>query len=131
MKWFKWWFLRKIIPNKNVIRKKHKFRSNDSTNPIKAFRILERYLKCKKALLILKWRESIKHWGKEQVKILGNSFLIQIYLSSLDSRILRLDSPYRHDLKCYSTEEGKCLKNIVSFLKGLLQFQLLLLLLLC
>lgn len=34
--------------------------------------------------------------------------------------MLRLHSTYRHDLKCYSSDEGRCQKTAAAFLKGLL-----------
>ena len=78
-----------------------------------------------KALLILKWGGTLTHSGIEQGKLLGNTFRFQIYPSSLGdgTGIVRLHNTYRHDLKCYSAEEGRCLKTAASFLKGLLQFQ--------
>ena len=83
----------------------------------------EKKIRVTKALLILKWGGTITHSGIEQSQLLGNTFRYQIYPSSLgDGGILRLHSTYRHDLKCYSAEEGRCLKTAASFLKGLLQF---------
>ena len=37
--------------------------------------------------------------------------------------LLRLHSTYRHDLKCYTSDEGRCQKTAASFLKGLLDFE--------
>lgn len=37
--------------------------------------------------------------------------------------LLRLHSTYRHDLKCYTSDEGRCQKTAASFLKGLLEFE--------
>ena len=34
---------------------------------------------------------------------------------------MRLHSTFQHDLKCYSSEEGRSLKTAAAFLKGLLQ----------
>ena len=34
--------------------------------------------------------------------------------------LLRLHSTYRHDLKCYTSDEGRCQKTAAAFLKGLL-----------
>lgn len=36
--------------------------------------------------------------------------------------LLRLHSTYRHDLKCYTSDEGRCQKTAAAFLKGLLEF---------
>ena len=37
--------------------------------------------------------------------------------------LLRLHSTYRHDLKCYTSDEGRCQKTAAAFLKGLLQLE--------
>ena len=74
-------------------------------------------------VVILKWGGFLTHTGIEQARILGKTFRVTLYPSSDDeqSGLLRLHSTYRHDLKCYSADEGRCLKTAASFLKGLLQ----------
>jgi inositol hexakisphosphate/diphosphoinositol-pentakisphosphate kinase len=37
-----------------------------------------------------------------------------------DGGLLRLHSTYRHDLKCFTSDEGRCAKTAAAFLKGLL-----------
>ena len=37
--------------------------------------------------------------------------------------LLRLHATYRHDLKVYTSDEGRCQKTAASFLKGLLQIE--------
>ena len=37
--------------------------------------------------------------------------------------LLRLHSTYRHDLKCYTSDEGRCQKTAAAFLKGLLYLE--------
>ena len=78
-------------------------------------------IKVTKALMILKWGGNLTHAGIEQAKLLGNTFRVQMYPSTDGSGLLRLHSTYRHDLKCYSSEEGRCLMTAASFLQGLLQ----------
>ena len=77
------------------------------------------------ALMILKWGGNITHAGIEQAKLLGNTFRVQMYPSNLGdgSGLLRLHSTYRHDLKCYSSDEGRCLKTAAAFLQGLLSLE--------
>ena len=74
------------------------------------------------ALMIIKWGGNITHAGIEQAKLLGTTFRVQMYPSNLGdgSGLLRLHSTYRHDLKCYSSDEGRCLKTAAAFLTGLL-----------
>ena len=79
-----------------------------------------------KALMIMKWGGHITHSGIEQAKLLGNTFRYQFYPPGKNDRgegLLRLHNTYRHDLKCYSSEEGRCLKSAAAFLQGLLQLE--------
>lgn len=77
------------------------------------------------ALFIFKWGGDITHSGIEQAKLLGNTFRVQMYPSyaGYGDGLLRLHSTYRHDLKCYSADEGRCLKTSAAFLQGLLQLE--------
>ena len=79
-----------------------------------------------KALMIMKWGGHITHSGIEQAKLLGNTFRYQFYPPGNYDKgegLLRLHNTYRHDLKCYSSEEGRCLKSAAAFLQGLLQLE--------
>ena len=79
-----------------------------------------------KALMIMKWGGHITHSGIEQAKLLGNTFRYQFYPTGNKEKgegLLRLHNTYRHDLKCYSSEEGRCLKSAAAFLQGLLQLE--------
>ena len=40
-----------------------------------------------------------------------------------DQNFLSLHSSYRHDLKTYSSDEGRCIKTAASFLKGFLNIE--------
>mmetsp|Transcript_4587 Transcript_4587/g.3088 ORF Transcript_4587/g.3088 Transcript_4587/m.3088 type:complete len:139 (+) Transcript_4587:2156-2572(+) len=47
-----------------------------------------------------------------------------MYVNSGESDgLLRLHSTYRHDLKCYTSDEGRCQKTSAAFLKGLLYLE--------
>ena len=78
-----------------------------------------------KALMIMKWGGHITHSGIEQAKKLGTMFRYMFYPSANNNGegLLRLHNTYRHDLKCYSSEEGRCLKSAAAFLQGLLQLE--------
>lgn len=43
-----------------------------------------------------------------------------MYIEDKSGGLLRLHSTYRHDLKCYTSDEGRCQKTAAAFLKGLL-----------
>ena len=79
--------------------------------------------KIEEALFIIKWGGRITHSGIKQTKLLGNTFRTQLYLSNklTGEDLLRLHSTFQHDLKCYSSEEGRSLKTAAAFLQGLLQ----------
>ena len=80
-------------------------------------------IKVTQALLILKWGGSLTHAGIEQAYTLGSTFC-RLYPSNQENDedgLIRLHMTYRHDLKCYSADEGRCLKTSASFLKGLLK----------
>ena len=83
----------------------------------------KKIMKVTKALLILKWGGSLTHAGIEQAYKLGRTFLCRLYPSNQENEdgLIRLHLTYRHDLKCYSADEGRCLKTSASFLKGLLK----------
>ena len=84
---------------------------------------IKKKYKIEEALFIIKWGGRITHSGIKQTKLLGNTFRIQLYLGnkSTGEDLLRLHSTFQHDLKCYSSEEGRSLKTAAAFLKGLLQ----------
>eukprot|EP00826_Nyctotherus_ovalis_P005232 TRINITY_DN11173_c0_g1_i2.p1 TRINITY_DN11173_c0_g1~~TRINITY_DN11173_c0_g1_i2.p1 ORF type:complete len:366 (+),score=99.00 TRINITY_DN11173_c0_g1_i2:1832-2929(+) len=75
------------------------------------------------ALLVLKWGGELTHAGIQQAENLGKTFRVSIYPSSKGMGLLRLHSTYRHDLKCYSSDEGRCMMTAASFLKGLLDLE--------
>lgn len=43
-----------------------------------------------------------------------------MYIQYESECLLRLHSTYRHDLKCYTSDEGRCQVTAAAFLKGLL-----------
>ena len=75
--------------------------------------------KVTKALFILKWGGDITHTGLKQAEAFGQFFREHFYINSKEG-LLRLHSTYRHDLKIYSADEGRCQQTAASFTKGLL-----------
>ena len=131
-------FYTKIFQIKMVLEKKINFDGltrKIQMKPLKSEEILDekgnKIKKITQALMILKWGGSLTHAGIEQARKLGNTFLYRLYPININQNnqnnqnkslgLLRLHSTYRHDLKCYSADEGRCLKTAASFLKGLLQ----------
>jgi len=73
------------------------------------------------AVFVLKWGGELTHSGVNQAQELGKSFREKMYNEDEgNGGLLRLHSTYRHDLKCYTSDEGRCQKTAAAFLKGLL-----------
>ena len=123
-------FYTKIFQIKMVLERKLNFDGltrKIQMKPLKYTEIMDengnKKNKISKVLIILKWGGFLTHAGIDQAKLLGKTFRVTLYPSSDTEQngLLRLHSTYRHDLKCYSADEGRCLKTAASFLKGLLQ----------
>ncbi|KDO29022.1 hypothetical protein SPRG_06077 [Saprolegnia parasitica CBS 223.65] len=64
----------------------------------------------------------LTHSGIQQAETLGQHFR-QIMYPGGDGGLLRLHSTYRHDLKIYTSDEGRVQKTAASFAKGLLELE--------
>eukprot|EP00512_Aurantiochytrium_limacinum_P001106 CAMPEP_0171485940 /NCGR_PEP_ID=MMETSP0958-20121227/816_1 /TAXON_ID=87120 /ORGANISM="Aurantiochytrium limacinum, Strain ATCCMYA-1381" /LENGTH=1196 /DNA_ID=CAMNT_0012018769 /DNA_START=126 /DNA_END=3717 /DNA_ORIENTATION=- len=71
------------------------------------------------AQFILKWGGVLTFPGRHQAEQMGQSFRQKLY--PFDG-LLRLHSTYRHDLKVYSSNEGRVQVTAAAFAKGLLSF---------
>lgn len=65
-----------------------------------------------KALFILKFGGELTHSGVNQAIQFGKDFRKHMYVNDATEQeykgLLRLHSTYRHDLKCYTSDEGRC-----------------------
>ena len=59
------------------------------------------------ALFILKWGGELTYAGVKQAIDYGTNFRDGMY-EDKSGGLLRLHSTYRHDLKCYTSDEGRC-----------------------
>lgn len=77
------------------------------------------------ALLILKHGGVLTHAGRQQAEALGSLFRNLMYPQSgpTGGGLLRLHSTYRHDLKIYSSDEGRVQTSAAAFAKGLLDLE--------
>lgn len=73
-----------------------------------------------KAKFILKWGGVLTQEGRQQAELMGESFRQRLY--PFDG-LLRLHSTYRHDLKIYSSNEGRVQVTAAAFTKGMLQLE--------
>lgn len=76
----------------------------------------------RKLLLVIKWGGDLTHMGKEQAELLGQKFRRVMYPGG-EAGLNRLHSTYRHDLKIYTSDEGRVQKTAASFAKGLLELE--------
>ncbi|RLM93078.1 hypothetical protein C2845_PM08G27330 [Panicum miliaceum] len=65
------------------------------------------------ALMVLKYGGVLTHAGRKQAEELGRYFRNNMYPSE-GPGLLRLHSTYRHDLKIYSSDEGRVQVSLVS-----------------
>mmetsp|Transcript_13732 Transcript_13732/g.24396 ORF Transcript_13732/g.24396 Transcript_13732/m.24396 type:complete len:1129 (+) Transcript_13732:620-4006(+) len=72
------------------------------------------------AQFIVKWGGVLTHSGRADAEGMGRSFRQKLY--PFDG-LLRLHSTYRHDLKIYSSNEGRVQVTAAAFAKGMLQLE--------
>jgi hypothetical protein len=70
------------------------------------------------AVLVLKWGGELTQLGRHQALACGRNFR-RMYAGSCD--LLHLHSTYRHDMKVYSSDEGRVQMTAAAFAKGLLE----------
>eukprot|EP00891_Asterochloris_glomerata_P003679 jgi/Astpho2/3679/gw1.00060.3.1_t len=77
------------------------------------------------ALLILKHGGVLTHAGRQQAEDLGKLFRAVMYpeYGPHGNGLLRLHSTYRHDLKIYSSDEGRVQTSAAAFTQGLLDLE--------
>jgi hypothetical protein len=73
-------------------------------------------------LLVLKWGGVLTHAGIDQALSLGSRFRSIMYPGQ-SVGLLRLHSTYRHDLKIYSSDEGRVQMTAAAFVKGFLDLE--------
>ncbi|KAG6611803.1 Inositol hexakisphosphate and diphosphoinositol-pentakisphosphate kinase 1 [Phytophthora cinnamomi] len=72
--------------------------------------------------LIIKWGGDLTHTGEEQAEHLGQKFRCTMNPGG-GGGLARLHSTFRHDLKIYTSDEGRVHKTAASFAKGLLELE--------
>ena len=77
------------------------------------------------ALLILKHGGVLTHAGRAQAEALGSVFRTAMYprYGPAGGGLLRLHSTYRHDLKLYSSDEGRVQTSAAAFTRALLDLE--------
>nr|VDC61377.1 unnamed protein product [Brassica rapa] len=72
--------------------------------------------------MILKYGGVLTHAGRKHAEELGRFFRYNMYPGE-GTGLLRLHSTYRHDLKIYSSDEGRVQMSVAAFAKGLLDLE--------
>jgi hypothetical protein len=73
-------------------------------------------------LSVLKWGGVLTHAGRAHAEVLGQHFRSVLYPGE-SVGLLRLHSTYRHDLKIYSSDEGRVQMTAAAFVKGFLDLE--------
>ncbi|CAI5741413.1 unnamed protein product [Hyaloperonospora brassicae] len=77
-----------------------------------------------KVLMILKWGGDLTERGKQQGEALGQSFRNSLYPVDVEEGgLLRLHSTFRHDLKIFTSDEGRVQMTAAAFAKGFLELE--------
>eukprot|EP00644_Phytophthora_capsici_P000213 jgi/Phyca11/525589/estExt2_fgenesh1_pm.C_PHYCAscaffold_40130 len=75
-----------------------------------------------KVLMVLKWGGDLTERGKRQGEELGQSFRNSLYPVEVEEGgLLRLHSTFRHDLKIFTSDEGRVQMTAAAFAKGFLE----------
>nr|VDD21586.1 unnamed protein product [Brassica oleracea] len=72
--------------------------------------------------MILKYGGVLTHAGRKHAEELGRFFRYNMYPGE-GTGLLRIHSTYRHDLKIYSSDEGRVQMSAAAFAKGLLDIE--------
>eukprot|EP00300_Choanocystis_sp_HF-7_P021060 c20728_g1_i7.p1 GENE.c20728_g1_i7~~c20728_g1_i7.p1 ORF type:complete len:233 (+),score=62.42 c20728_g1_i7:287-985(+) len=76
----------------------------------------------KEILVVVKWGGVLTQLGREQSERLGKSFRVDMFPKEKGG-LLRLHATMRHDLKIYSSDEGRVQTTAAAFAKGLLDLE--------
>lgn len=76
----------------------------------------------KTVLVVAKWGGELTRIGCEQAEELGKHLRATLYPGDSEG-LLRLHSTFRHDLKIYSSDEGRCQVTSAAFTKGFLDLE--------
>jgi len=73
-------------------------------------------------LMIIKWGGDLTETGKRQGEQLGSRFRNELYPVE-EGGLLRLHSTFRHDLKLFTSDEGRVQMTAAAFAKGFLELE--------
>ena len=103
-------WIAKLIQLRNVLER-DKFEGLNRKVQLKPIKWDAQTGKVAETVFVLKWGGELTHSGVQQAVDLGESFREKMYIEDKKAGtggLLRLHSTYRHDLKCYTSDEGRC-----------------------
>lgn len=74
-------------------------------------------------LVVAKWGGELTRVGRAQAEDLGKRLRAAMYPGDDEGGLLRLHSTFRHDLKIYTSDEGRCQVTSAAFTKGFLDLE--------
>ncbi|XP_053991375.1 uncharacterized protein LOC128883241 [Hylaeus volcanicus] len=74
-------------------------------------------------LIVAKWGGELTGVGQAQAEDLGKRLRAAMYPGDEEGGLLRLHSTFRHDLKIYTSDEGRCQVTSAAFTKGFLDLE--------
>ena len=105
---------------RNVLEKGGSFGGINRKVQIKPIKVEDG--KVLEALLVLKWGGNLTNLGREQAAELGATFRSSAYPGE-STGFLRLHNSFRHDLKIYSSDEGRVQMTAGAFTKVFLDLE--------
>lgn len=78
--------------------------------------------KVTRVLIVAKWGGELTGVGRRQAEDLGRRLRASLYPGD-STGLIRLHSTYRHDLKIYTSDEGRCQVTSAAFTKGILDLE--------
>lgn len=73
--------------------------------------------------MVVKWGGNLTNLGKEQAAELGVKFRNELYPNLDAGELLRLHNSFQHDLKIFSSDEGRVQMTAASFTKAFLDLE--------
>lgn len=75
----------------------------------------ERQLRVTRELVVAKWGGELTRVGRAQAEDLGKRLRVAMYPGDEEGGLLRLHSTFRHDLKIYTSDEGRYVKRLAKY----------------
>ena len=102
--------------NRKIQVKPTAWKEDSKEDSMKALKVIE-------VQVICKWGGELTPDGLSEAKRSGENFRNRMYINENSGGLLRLHSTFRHDLKVYSSDEGRVQTTAAAFAKGMLALE--------